>query len=201
MNKIPVLGFVVDTEVAPTRNNSVRTSTPESGTMTEFALIPIRRDPENRLVPEDFFYARLYATYPNRDIPAVPMLRRDPLQQPVQSPRIGTSASHTTPVDSIWQVAQELVEWRYRFTDGSPLISDNIAFDGMFLNCFTDRYVGYTLFGHSGRRIGDFAAGLSGDWKNHNKWKKLRHTAHTHSPDDDALGNAEALITLLDGES
>jgi hypothetical protein len=32
------------------------------------------------------------------------------------------------------------------------------------------------------------------------KWKRLRRTKHNHHPVHDALGNAEALIRLFDGE-
>jgi hypothetical protein len=36
--------------------------------------------------------------------------------------------------------------------------------------------------------------------KRSQKWKRLRRTKHDHHPVHDALGNAEALIRLLDGE-
>jgi hypothetical protein len=55
-------------------------------------------------------------------------------------------------------------------------------------------------FGHSARRIGDFYAGLLGDFQSTQKWKRLRRTKHDHHPVHDALGNAEALIRLLNGE-
>lgn len=53
---------------------------------------------------------------------------------------------------------------------------------------------------HSGRRIADFYAGLVGDFRSTQKWKRLRRTKHDHHPVHDALGNAEALIRMLDGE-
>ena len=62
------------------------------------------------------------------------------------------------------------------------------------------RYFGENPFGHSGRRIADFYAGLVGDFRSTQKWKRLRRTKHDHHPVHDALGNAEALIRLLNGD-
>lgn len=62
------------------------------------------------------------------------------------------------------------------------------------------RYIGENPFGHSGRRIADFYAGLVGDFRSTQKWKGLRRTKHDHHPVHDALGNAEALIRIFDGE-
>jgi hypothetical protein len=62
------------------------------------------------------------------------------------------------------------------------------------------RYFGENPFGHSWRRIADCYAGLVGDFRSTQKWKRLRRTKHDHHPVHDALGNAEALIRLFDGE-
>lgn len=62
------------------------------------------------------------------------------------------------------------------------------------------RYFGANPFGHSGRRIADFYAGLVGDFRSTQKWKRLRRTKHDHHPVHDALGNAEALIRIFEGE-
>ena len=51
-------------------------------------------------------------------------------------------------------------------------------------------------FGHSGRRIGDFWAGLTGTGATQG-WKRLRKTAHDHNPVNDAMGNAEAFEEIL----
>jgi hypothetical protein len=55
-------------------------------------------------------------------------------------------------------------------------------------------------FGHSGRRIVDFYAGLVGDLRSTQKRKRLLRTKHDHHRVHDALGNAEALIRMLDEE-
>lgn len=76
------------------------------------------------------------------------------------------------------------------------LLSDNPAFDAAFLSYYLHAFAGGNPFGHSARRIGDFCAGLKGAWGASSDFKKLRSTAHTHDPLDDALGNAEAFIAL-----
>ena len=55
-------------------------------------------------------------------------------------------------------------------------------------------------FGHSGRRISDFYAGLTGKLTNTQAWKRLRITPHTHNPVDDAMGNVEAFERIFNGE-
>jgi DNA polymerase III epsilon subunit-like protein len=84
-------------------------------------------------------------------------------------------------------------------TNGKPIfVSDNPAFDWQFINYYFHRYLGENPFGFSVRRIGDFYAGTKKDWYAANKWKYLRNTKHTHNPVDDARGNAEALIKIMD---
>lgn len=75
--------------------------------------------------------------------------------------------------------------------------SDNVAFDWQWINYYLHRYAEDNPFGHSGRRIGDLYAGLQGRPLSTTEWKKLRRTAHSHNPLDDARGNVEALIALL----
>jgi hypothetical protein len=76
--------------------------------------------------------------------------------------------------------------------------SDNPAFDWQWINH------GFAVagianpFGFSARRIGDLYAGLSRNFGNTQGWKKLRQTAHDHDPLNDAKGNAEALVSILD---
>lgn len=76
-------------------------------------------------------------------------------------------------------------------------ISDNPGFDFGFVNYYCWAFLGENPFGHSARRIGDLAAGLERKFAAPQKWKKLRRTPHTHRALDDARGNAEALVALL----
>jgi len=79
-------------------------------------------------------------------------------------------------------------------------VSDNPAYDFQWINFYFWRYFGENPFGYSGRRIADFYAGLVGDFRSTQKWKRLRRTKHDHHPVHDALGNAEALIRIFEGE-
>lgn len=79
-------------------------------------------------------------------------------------------------------------------------VSDNPGFDFAFFNYYCHRFVGGNPCGWSSRRIGDFYAGLVGDFFAQSKWKSLRRTRHTHNPVDDARGNCEALHSLLTGK-
>lgn len=91
--------------------------------------------------------------------------------------------------------------WLHRTTKGQPVfVSDNPAFDWQWINDGFYRALGYNPFGHSARRIGDFYAGLVGDFRQTQKWKRLRVTKHDHHPVHDALGNVEAFRRLLNGE-
>ncbi len=86
--------------------------------------------------------------------------------------------------------------WLDQF-DRPVFVSDNPAFDWQWINYYFNYFDLSNPFGFSARRIGDFYAGLKGNWSDANSWKKLRTTKHTHNPVDDARGNAEALRTLL----
>lgn len=100
------------------------------------------------------------------------------------------------------ELAFALNKWATDLGGGRhTLVSDNPAFDWQFVAALF-AYAGIkNPFGHSARRIGDFAAGLSGNWQQSQVWKKLRDTKHTHNPVDDAKGNAEALWKLMDRRS
>lgn len=93
---------------------------------------------------------------------------------------------------------KKAVEWvKKNNAGGNPVfISDNPAFDWQFFNWYCHTYVGENPFGYSARRIGDFYAGLTKNFRNATEWKSLRKTKHTHNPVDDARGNAEALIEM-----
>lgn len=75
--------------------------------------------------------------------------------------------------------------------------SDNPAFDWQFFNYYSHAFLGGNAFGHSARRIGDYAAGREGDPRATSNWKKWRTEAHTHNALEDARGNAGALRKIL----
>ncbi len=84
-------------------------------------------------------------------------------------------------------------------TGGRPtFMSDNLAFDWQWINWYFHNFIQENPFGFSGRRIGDLYAGATLELKNTNDWKKYRRAKHDHNPVNDALGNAQALLTIID---
>ena len=79
-------------------------------------------------------------------------------------------------------------------------VTDNIAYDWPPIHYYFMLYFNHNPFGHSARRIGDFYAGLVGDFKRSSDWKDLRVTPHDHNPVNDAMGNVEAFARMLNGE-
>ncbi|KUK49688.1 MAG: hypothetical protein XD75_0316 [Parcubacteria bacterium 33_209] len=100
------------------------------------------------------------------------------------------------------KVFEEFERWVLQITNRErPIfVSDNPAFDWQWINDGFWRTIGRNPFGYSARRIGDFYAGLVGDFRDSSSWKKLRITPHDHNPVNDAMGNLEAFERLLNGE-
>lgn len=87
--------------------------------------------------------------------------------------------------------------WLEDLGEGYPLfVSDNPAFDFQWINHGFWHALAENPFGHSGRRIGDYYAGLVGDFRRAQDWKRFRVTPHDHNPVHDALGNVEAFETI-----
>lgn len=90
--------------------------------------------------------------------------------------------------------------WLAQFKGRPIFVSDNPAYDWQGINYGFLKHLGRNPFGHSARRISDFYAGLVGNFYETQAWKSLRITLHDHNPVNDAMGNAEALERLLNGE-
>lgn len=92
---------------------------------------------------------------------------------------------------------KEFQKWLTEVTDGDrvTLLSDNNGYDASWINYYFMRYVGTNPFGWTSRRIGDMFCGYFNN--PHYQWKKHRKTKHTHHPVDDAKGNAEAMLWLI----
>lgn len=72
--------------------------------------------------------------------------------------------------------------------------SDNNGFDFQFINYYFWKYLNQNPFGWSSTNIGSLWKGMEKDmFKN---FKHLRKTRHDHNPVNDAIGNAEALLTM-----
>ncbi len=107
-----------------------------------------------------------------------------------------TRAEHLR-FDEPGPVMEAFERWIQETSRGRPVFfSDNLAFDWQFVNWYFHTYLERNPFGWSGRRIGDLYCGMV---KNaHAQWKHLRGTAHDHHPVNDAKGNAEVLLKLVE---
>lgn len=91
----------------------------------------------------------------------------------------------------------EFAVWVREKSVGRPMfISDNNGYDWQFINWYFHYFLGINPFGHSSTNLGSLYKGLIKDV--HQNFKHLRKTKHTHHPVDDAKGNAEALLTMID---
>ena len=95
----------------------------------------------------------------------------------------------------------EFKQWLDRLAPGrKTFISDNPAYDWAPIEWWFRYHLNENPFGWSARRIGDFYAGLVGDFRKSSEWKSLRITKHDHNPVHDAMGNVEAFERMLKGE-
>ena len=101
------------------------------------------------------------------------------------------------PRDAV-EVFSAFSEFLKRNCKGRPIfVSDNPAFDFQWINYGFHHAIGENPFGHSGRRISDFYAGLKREWQDTQSWKTWRKTPHDHNPVNDAMGNVEAFEEIL----
>jgi hypothetical protein len=152
-----------------------RGASPVNGIMTEFGAV--------HFTSRYTFHGRLYEGTPDPANPAKPLVGE----------RIATDT----------QVAHNLTAWLGSLRDEGKmnyrtvLVSDNPAYDFMWVAAMYDRAGMDNPFGHSGRRISDFWAGVKGDWSDSQSWKRFRKTPHDHNPVNDAMGNVEAFAHIL----
>lgn len=96
-------------------------------------------------------------------------------------------------------VAQNFRAWLQRVckNDRPVFVSDNVAYDWMWIAGMFDKADMDNPFGHSGRRISDFWAGLQHNFGETQSWKRFRQTPHDHNPVNDAMGNVEAFEKII----
>ena len=88
-------------------------------------------------------------------------------------------------------------QWSKGLPGGRPVLwSDNPGFDFAWLNHSFHASIGSNPYGWSCRRIGDLYAGAMGKGQQTGSWRRWRRAPHSHDPYDDALGNAQALVTI-----
>jgi hypothetical protein len=151
---------------------------PALGKMTEFGIVTTK---------SETYHGLIIKSTPDPANPAAPL-------------RVNVPAYELAATEM--RIAKESEQWIKEHGSGerAVMVSDNPAFDFMWMADFYWRTLGYCPFGHSARRIGDFYAGLVHDFDAATRWKKLRVTKHTHHPVDDAMGNMEAFKRIMKGE-
>ena len=102
------------------------------------------------------------------------------------------------PMIGLEQTMKNFEAWLLSFDSRPVMVSDNPAYDFMWIAFYFDKYLGRNPLGHSARRISDFYAGLTKNWRNTQRWKKWRVTPHTHHPVEDCRGNVEAFRTMCE---
>lgn len=139
---------------------------PVRGIMTEFGAV----HEESR----ETFHGILYEGTPDPLNPAVPVVGKQ--------------------VSTDVHVAANFRAWLRNVcgNDRPVFVSDNVAYDWMWIAGMFDKANLDNPFGHSGRRISDFWAGLNHNFGETQSWKTLRQTPHDHNPVNDAMGNVEA---------
>lgn len=148
-----------------------RGTSPVNGTMTEFGAV--------HYGSRQSFHGRIYEGKPDPENPAVPL--------------VGNK------LNSERRIAVLFDDWLKKTVQGRPVfVSDNPAYDWQWISALFDRASMDNPFGHSGRRISDFWAGVQGDWGKTQSWKKFRQTPHDHNPVNDAMGNVEAFRHILE---
>ncbi|MGB1257621.1 MAG: exonuclease domain-containing protein [Thiolinea sp.] len=109
----------------------------------------------------------------------------------------GHSREETLKFDDPAEVMQRFADWLKAEVKGRPMfVSDNNGFDWQFINWYFHHFLGRNPFGHSSTNLGSLYKGLVKDMRKN--FKHLRKTKHTHHPVDDARGNAEAMLVILE---
>lgn len=167
---------------------------PFSGRLTEFGIAS--------LASRNWLRAQVFDTIPNPANPAQPLPTGEKEVYRVTT-GFGThdlSQGREERFESLADMLLRVNEWlsEQRGNSGRTIfVSDNNGYDYSWVNYLYDSAGLPNPFGHSSRRIGDFAAGLSRVFTQTSKWKQLRDVAHTHDSHWDAQGNAGALRILL----
>jgi hypothetical protein len=87
-------------------------------------------------------------------------------------------------------------DWIKEVSPSRPMfISDNNGFDWMFVCWYFHHFLGENPFGYSSSNLGSIYKGMEKSM--FVNFKYLRKTKHTHHPVEDAKGNAEAFLTMI----
>jgi DNA polymerase III epsilon subunit-like protein len=94
------------------------------------------------------------------------------------------------------RVMTEFHDWLYGLGLRKMIfIADNNGFDWSFVNWYSHHFLGENPFGFSSQNLNSLYKGLTRDA--FASFKHLRRTRHDHDPLNDAMGNAEALLHMI----
>ena len=109
----------------------------------------------------------------------------------------GFSREETLKFDDPKAVMLRFKEWLDNNCKGKPyFISDNNGFDWQFINWYFLYFLGENPFGYNSTNLRSLYQGLNKDMCVN--FQHLRKTEHTHNALDDAKGNAEAFLKIID---
>jgi len=109
----------------------------------------------------------------------------------------GFTRNETLQFEDPAKVMRDFADWISKVSPDKPrFISDNNGYDWMFICWYFHNYIGENPFGYSSQNLGSIYKGIVRDLNKN--FKHLRRTAHTHNPIDDAKGNAEALLIMIE---
>lgn len=109
----------------------------------------------------------------------------------------GFSREQTLGFPPAIRAMEDFNDWLHKTSKGYPiLLADNNGFDWQFINWYFHKFTGDNPFGFSSRNLNDIYHGLVKDARK--SFKHLRFTKHDHNPVNDAKGNAEAFLYMVD---
>lgn len=109
----------------------------------------------------------------------------------------GLTREQTLSFEDPKRVLESFAAWLAKECRGRPVfVSDNNGFDWQFVNWYFWHFTNANPFGHSSMNLGSLYKGLVKDASK--SFKHLRKTRHSHDPVDDAMGNAEALLAMIE---
>ena len=108
----------------------------------------------------------------------------------------GHAREQTLAFDDPKQVMELFATWLRGLGSQPVFVSDNNGFDWQFVCWYFHHFTGKNPFGFSSQNLGSLYKGLVKDMRA--SFKHLRKTKHTHDPLDDAKGNAEAMLHMID---
>lgn len=90
---------------------------------------------------------------------------------------------------------QQFRKWLSQFDAQPRFVSENNGFDWQFVNYYFWTYCAENPFGSSSINLSSLYKGVKRNFSE--SINRLRITKHTHHPVDDAMGNAEVFLKLL----